>query len=121
MGDERLKGLACREGDGEAVGEVRDTHAALQAVIDDAMAQTRSGKGDERHGNGLDFTDQPIMSISRMVGPGFLTGQAMKKLQEAMSMHLKGDHMAAYREILGVVVYAGAFGVLLNDKLSDSE
>lgn len=75
----------------------------LQAVFDRCIEQVTSGKGEERHGKGLEFFEQPWVDIARTHGIGFLTGQAEKKLKEAQGM----DAADAWeREMLGAIVYA---------------
>lgn len=80
----------------------------LLAVLMEALNQASEGKGKERHANDLPFVEQPIMQICRMVGPGFATGQAMKKLQEAMGMLRRGSRVSAEAELLGAIVYTAA-------------
>jgi hypothetical protein len=90
-------------------------YTPLTRVLEAAHAQASSGKGVERHGNGRDFTSQPIMEIGRMVGPGFALGQAMKKAQEAAGMIQRGERDAAERELLGAIVYVAAAVVLIRE------
>lgn len=73
----------------------------LKAVFDDALAQAARGKGDARHGRGREFMDQDWHTISRRHGPAFLSGQAEKKLREALSL----EHGLRRSEILGAMVY----------------
>jgi hypothetical protein len=79
----------------------------LQAVFDDALAQATRGKGNARHGQGKDPTDaenflaQDWREIARRHGPGFLSGQAEKKLREALEL----AHAERDTELLGVLVY----------------
>jgi hypothetical protein len=80
----------------------------LAEVLRDAYDQSAKGKGKERHANGKPFLMQPIMSIGRMVGPGYPLGQAMKKAQEAGGMYARGNTPAATAELLGVIVYTAA-------------
>lgn len=87
----------------------------LQKVLQSAYNQSAGGKGKERHANGKSFDKQPIMEISRMVGPGYATGQAMKKLQEAKSMMDKGNFEGAKAEALGAIVYSAAFFLLVEE------
>lgn len=87
-------------------------YGALRAVLDLAYAQAAHGKGRERHANGLPFTDQPIFAIADMVGDGFLSGQAIKKIQEAQRM----DSAAAQREILGAIVYLAALHIRIGSE-----
>jgi hypothetical protein len=104
----------------------------MQAVLDDVMRQLLSGKG-RRHGGGATpFYDQPWVTLYRTHGAGFLTGQAAKKLDEAVRARAKGEeelsrgvfrddtssgggHAEAKRkideawerEVLGAIVYLG--------------
>lgn len=87
----------------------------LLNVLTKAYAQASGGKGKERHARGKPFDKQPIMEIGRMVGPGYATGQAMKKLQEAKSMMDRGDFEKAKAEALGAINYAAAFYILVEE------
>jgi hypothetical protein len=87
----------------------------LKTVLDAAYRQSAEGKGKERHANERDFDRQPILEIGRMVGPGYHTGQAMKKCQEAIGMVSRGEHDKAVQELLGTIVYAAAAVVLITE------
>jgi hypothetical protein len=76
----------------------------LRDVLNEAYQQAANGKGKERHANGNAWLNQPIFEIGRMVGVGFNTGQAIKKLQESSRM----EPDAAVRELLGAIVYAAS-------------
>lgn len=89
-----------------------DDHQALRDVLDEAYEQAANGKGRERHANGNAWLNQPIFEIGRMVGVGFNTGQAIKKLQESSRM----DPDAAVRELLGAIVYAASAIQLIREK-----
>lgn len=91
-------------------------YALLRGILDEAYDQSARGKGHDRHANGRYFDQQPIMEIGRMVGPGFATGQVMKKAQEATSMAARGEVDAAVRELLGVIVYAASAVALVREK-----
>lgn len=80
----------------------------LRRQIEAAFAQAATGKGRERHADGRRWTDQPIFTVARQHGAGFLTGQAAKKLGEASAMSRRGEHNRARHEILGAIVYAAA-------------
>lgn len=80
-----------------------------------AYAQSAAGKGKDRHANGRPFIRQPIMEIGRMVGPGYQTGQAMKKAQEAMGMVARGETERARAELLGAIVYLAAAWNLIGE------
>lgn len=86
-------------------------YSALLDILDEAYEQAASGKGKERHANGKPWSMQPICEIGRMVGVGFNTGQAIKKLQE--SSRMKPD--AAIRELLGAIVYAASAAYLIRE------
>jgi len=88
----------------------------LAGVLQQAHDQAAKGKGNARHANGKPFLKQPIMEIGRMVGPGYQTGQIMKKAQEANSMAGRGDFDAAKAELLGVINYAAAAILLLEER-----
>lgn len=93
-------------GDGGPDHDVRtDPYASLDRVLRAAFDQAASGKGRERHATGQNFEDQPMQQINQLVGVGFSTGQAIKKIQEARRMAPD----PAIRELLGAIVYtAGA-------------
>jgi len=87
----------------DMVGKVdSDTRHPLASVLKDCLEQVTGGKGNERHGNGKAFMDQPWKHIADTHGDGFLTGQAAKKLQEAQSFE---DLDRWNREMYGVIVY----------------
>ena len=90
-------------------------YAPLREVLNRALEQAAHGKGADRHANGQPFTDQPILAISRMVGPGFAIGQVMKKAQEASTMAGRGNPQNAVFELLGVIVYAAAAVILIEE------
>ncbi len=93
-----------------------DPYYPLQTILNEAYNQAAHGKGRERHANDRDFIDQPIMEIGRMCGPGFNTGQAMKKIQEAMGMLSRGQDDAAIRELLGAINYTASAVILIRER-----
>ena len=95
-------------------------YAALAAALHAAFAQASAGKGRERHANGKPFDTQPIMEIGRMVGPGYQTGQAMKKAQEAMGMLARNEHDRARAELLGAINYLAAAWLLVGEMQVDA-
>ena len=92
----------------------------LAKVLEDALEQSASGKGKERHANDLAFENQPMQSITAMVGYGFPLGQVMKKTQEAGGMLSRSEYDHARAELLGVIVYAAGAIVAL-DREAEAE
>lgn len=88
----------------------------LAGILQEAHDQAARGKGKARHANGKPFPRQPIMEIARMVGPGYPLGQIMKKAQEARSMAVRGEHDAARAELLGIINYAAAAVLLIEER-----
>lgn len=92
----------------------------LQEILKLAFAQSATGKGRERHAYGpmgfKPWTEQPIMEIGRMVGPGGHAYQVNKKAQEAINMATRGDFNAAKAEVLGAIVYAAAMYHILDEQ-----
>lgn len=81
-------------------------YESLLHVLIRAYDQAAQGKGAERHACNRPFTEQPMQSISELLGneTGLLY-QAMKKIQESQRL----DQDAAIRELLGAINYiAGA-------------
>lgn len=92
-----------------------DGYDGLRSVFDAALAHAAEGKGKERHANGRPFDRQPMMEISRMVGPGFPLGQAIKKAQESIGMLGRGEAGAAESELLGAINYLAGAILLMRD------
>ena len=70
----------------------------------DAIDQAMNGKGERHGGAATPFMEQPWTRYSELHGRGFLTGQAVKKLDEAASTREGAEF---YNEVLGAIVYAG--------------
>lgn len=86
--------------------ENNDNYHSLTNVLARAYEQAAKGKGAVRHADGRPFTEQPMQTISELLGTheGLLY-QAMKKIQE--SNRMQPD--AAVHELLGAINYlAGA-------------
>lgn len=81
-------------------------YESLANVLQRAYGQAAHGKGAERHAVSRPFTEQPMQSISGLLGtPDGLLYQAMKKIQESKRL----DKDAGVRELLGAINYlAGA-------------
>lgn len=80
-------------------------YRTLRSILDAAFAHAATGKGKERHARDLPFDDQPIMQTTRLVGPGFPLGQAIKKAGEAAGMIERKELAAAEAECLGAINY----------------
>ena len=87
----------------------------LRRVLEEAYNQSARGKGRVRHANEKPFLQQPIMEIGRMVGMGGHTYQISKKAQEATTLASRSQHAAAKAELLGVIVYAAAAFLLIEE------
>ena len=75
----------------------------FKQVLNEIMDQVFEGKGEERHGHGASFEDQPWVEITKNVGIGFPVGQALKKLMELRSFE---NNLSAWeREAYGTGVY----------------
>jgi hypothetical protein len=96
------------------IDSVDTNYVRLSNVLVQAFEQAAGGKGAERHASGEPFEQQPICSISRMLGSidGNLF-QAAKKGHEAR--RLPKD--AAVRELLGAINYLAACVILVEDGL----
>ena len=81
-------------------------YESLAAVLQRALDQAQCGKGAERHATGVPFDQQPMQSISKLVGSADgLIYQAIKKAQESQRLP-EGRDIA---ELLGAINYlAGA-------------
>jgi len=90
-------------------------------VLDEVMEQVTAGKGEERHGHGTKLLDQPWRRLGRTHGVGFLTGQAAKKLEEAVTMKGRGfTAMQVERELLGSIAYI-AFSMMMQRELDGEQ
>lgn len=86
-----------------------DHYTTLRTILDAAFNHAAIGKGKERHARDLPFDEQPMLETTRLVGPGFPLGQAIKKAGEAAGMIERGEMIAAEAECLGAINYlAGA-------------
>lgn len=92
---------------GRYVGQPQ--YRLLRAILDAAFNHAAVGKGKERHARNLPFDKQPMLETTRLVGPGFPLGQAIKKAGEAAGMIERGELDSAEAECLGAINYlAGA-------------
>lgn len=84
----------------------RDDYLPLLRTFLGALEQAAYGKGRERHANDLPFTEQPILTMARMLdSDAGLAQQVIKKTIEARSLPTK---KARINELRGTLVYAAA-------------
>ena len=104
----------------EAFGEnfSRVVNHPLFTPLSAAILQATSGKGERHGGDATPFFDQLWLRVADTHGSGFLTGQAAKKLDEAVASHEPGTE-GYRRELLGAIVYIGM--ALLFDDESEPE
>lgn len=103
------------------------TSEHFHQVLKDAAAQVFEGKGNDRHGHGISFENQPWKLITDNVGTGFVIGQAIKKLMELKSFvpkdtseqEIQRAYLAWRREALGAIVYI-TMAVMYTDFLSEN-
>ena len=94
-----------------------DGYDSLRAIYAMALEQAQGGKGKERHANGLPFDQQPICQGGRRFGAGCLIYQAWKKAHETpVLMTMDNGTERAIRELLGVINYAAAAIIVLQEK-----
>lgn len=94
---------------------LREGYGELIVELDAAFTQAAHGKGAERHANDLPFVEQPLFKITQQVGLGFPTGQAIKKLTEALGMVERGEMAAAVNELRGAIVYTAAAAIYIRE------
>lgn len=93
-----------------------DGYESLRAIYALALEQAQGGKGKERHANGLPFDQQPICQGGRRFGPGCLIYQAWKKAHEVpVLLKMDNGKERAVRELLGVINYAAAAIIVLQE------
>ena len=100
------------------INTLQEAYQPLIDVLQSALEQAAFGKGKERHAGEKPFIRQPIMEIGRMVGMGYQTGQAMKKIQEAhtlLNLEGKGPD-AAILELLGAINYCAAAIIAIQEE-----
>jgi len=88
----------------------------LYPIFMAAIEQAMYGKGQRHGGNATPFLEQPWVHYTKMHGRGFLTGQAAKKLEEAVSTREGRDFLT---EIFGAMVYLG-MAAIEEQKLVDN-
>lgn len=102
---------------GFTIAPANDNYTTLRAILDAAFSHAATGKGKERHARDLPFDEQPMLETTRLVGPGFPLGQAIKKAGEAAGMIERSEYGAAEAECLGAINYlAGAVAWMREQK-----
>ncbi len=89
--------------------KVNPGYETLESVLQRALDQAQNGKGAERHADSKPFSKQPMQTIAGQVGPGFLSGQAIKKIQESQQLP-EGRDVA---ELLGAINYLAGLVIFL--------
>ena len=79
----------------------------LEAVLHDVLHQVRKGKGERHGGDTIPFWEQTWAIVANDHGPGFLTGQAQKKLMEAVQSTVSSNTEPFERELMGAIAYLG--------------
>jgi len=102
--------------------DVREDFQDFVSVLADAYRQTAQGKGEKRHGGGLTFQEQPIITDPIQVGhPGGLLFQGRKKSTESEGMFRRGELDACYRELLGSIVYTAAAALYVRSRIEEEK
>ena len=98
---------------------VKEGYQKLDDVMLDALNQSQSGKGLQRHANNNAYEDQVICVAQRLLKNHPFGGHAyqiIKKTIEAGRLYnIKGSE-AAYHEMLGAINYASAMCILIKEK-----
>ena len=90
-------------------------YTRLADVLQRAYDQAARTKGAERHANNLPFHEQPMQTVARHHGMGFLLGQAQKKAIEAHNMLKRGETGKAQHELLGAINYLAGSVIFIED------
>lgn len=95
----------------EPLQAVDPNYESLAAVLRAAYDQAATGKGAERHGNGLAFEDQPMQQISWLLGSADgMAFQVCKKVAEGLKLPTLERQE---REILGAINYLAGIVIFL--------
>lgn len=89
--------------------KVNPGYETLANVLQRALDQAQAGKGAERHADSQPFHKQPMQTIAGQVGPGFLSGQAIKKIQESQTLPPGRD----VAELYGAINYLAGLVIFL--------
>lgn len=91
----------------------RNKYHELHEILIDVLVQASAGKGLDRHVVGDErWEDQRWRRIAQGVGPGFLLGQAIKKVEESQGFD---DHAVVRKELLGAMHYI-AMAIYLDEE-----
>lgn len=98
------------EDDEVKVMKAINDYQSLNDVLNRAYHQAAEGKGKERHAGNLAFHEQPMQTISQLVGsPDGLAYQAIKKIQESQRFpqtdRRVSELLGAINYIAGLIVY----------------
>ena len=74
----------------------------IDGILKQAVDQAMNGKGKRHGGNSVPWLEQPWKVYTDMFSEGFLKGQAVKKMEEAVSTRT-GESFK--HEMLGAIVY----------------
>lgn len=74
----------------------------IDDILKQAVDQAMNGKGKRHGGSSVPWLEQPWKVYTDMFGEGFLKGQAVKKMEEAVSTRT-GESFK--HEMLGAIVY----------------
>lgn len=94
-------------------------YASLREVLDLAYEQAASGKGHERHGNGLPFDEQPMQTICRDLGSS--EGMAFQVTKKVLESYRLPTLDAKVRELLGAINYIAGMIIFEKRKFNQSE
>ena len=79
----------------------------LKPILDAVLYQVTKGKGERHGGDVIPFWNQTWAIVAHDHGLGFLTGQAQKKLMEAVQQPMNANTEAFERELIGAIAYLG--------------
>lgn len=83
----------------------------LEDVLERAYQQAAAGKGAERHATGQPFHEQPMQTISDLIGSADgLAFQAIKKIQESKRLPTRESQV---RELLGAINYIAGMVIFI--------
>lgn len=93
--------------------DVPDGYEVIALELMHALEQASAGKGEDRHGartsgEPIVFADQQIMRNARITGPNGPAFQVLKKVEEGLLLHARGEALAAHAEIIGAIIYLAA-------------